>query len=49
MSEPINELRDILNEARSLTERKLLFLGWLNRRLGERGAHRFPILVGGSI
>ena len=48
MSEPINELMDILSEARSPVERKLLFLGWLNRRLGERGAQRFPILVGGS-
>ena len=48
MSEPINELRDILSEARSPVERKLLFLGWLNRRLRERGARRFPILVGGS-
>jgi hypothetical protein len=42
------ELREALLLARTSIERKLYFLGWLNRKLGELNVSDFPVLVGGS-
>jgi hypothetical protein len=42
------ELVEVLRNARSSIERKLFFLGWLNRKLEELRVHDLPILVGGS-
>jgi hypothetical protein len=44
----MEELRDVLRFTRTSIERKLYFLGWLNRKLGELGVTDFPVLVGGS-
>ncbi|MDR2178941.1 MAG: hypothetical protein LBP21_01405 [Synergistaceae bacterium] len=42
------ELRDALKFARTSIERKLYFLGWLNRTLEKLNVNNFPVLVGGS-
>jgi hypothetical protein len=42
------ELVEVLRNAGSSIERKLFFLGWLNRKLEELRVNNFPILVGGS-
>ena len=42
------ELRDVLRFTRSSIERKIYFLGWLNRRLAALNVNNFPVLVGGS-
>ena len=44
----MGELADVLRRAGSQIERKLYFLGWLNKKLEETGAKDFPVLVGGS-
>lgn len=44
----MSELTELLSKATSQLERKLYFLGWLNKRLKEAGAKDFPVLVGGS-
>ncbi|MDR1580575.1 MAG: UbiD family decarboxylase [Synergistaceae bacterium] len=44
----MEELRDALRFTRTSVERKLYFLGWLNRKLGELDVTDFPVLVGGS-
>ena len=41
-------LRDSLQFARTSIERKIYFLGWLNRRLAAFNVGNFPVLVGGS-
>ena len=42
------ELRNALRLAGTSIERKIYFLGWLNRRLAASNARDFPVLVGGS-
>lgn len=42
------KLRDALRLARTSVERKLYFLGWLNRTLEKLNVRDFPVLVGGS-
>jgi hypothetical protein len=42
------ELLESLKLANSDIQRKLYFLGWLNRKLVDCGIKRLPILVGGS-
>ena len=42
------ELRDVLRSAGTSIERKIYFLGWLNRRLAALSVNDFPVLVGGS-
>jgi hypothetical protein len=44
----MEELRDALRFTRTSIERKLYFLGWLNRKLSELNVTDFPVLVGGS-
>ena len=44
----LGELRDVLRSARASIERKICFLGWLNRRLAALNVNDFPVLVGGS-
>ena len=44
----MDELKSILSSAKSTIERKIFFLGWLNRQLIERGVNFLPILVGGT-
>ena len=44
----MGDLADILRRANSQIERKLYFLGWLNKKLEATGAKDFPVLVGGS-
>ncbi|MCL2011093.1 MAG: hypothetical protein FWG71_11205, partial [Synergistaceae bacterium] len=42
------ELRDVLRSAGTSIERKIYFLGWLNRKLAALNVNDFPVLVGGS-
>jgi hypothetical protein len=42
------ELRNVLRLAGTSIERKLYFLGWLNRKLAALNVNSFPVLVGGS-
>ena len=42
------ELRETLRFTRTSIERRIYFLGWLNRRLGALNVNGFPVLVGGS-
>ena len=42
------ELRDVLRSAGNSMERKIYFLGWLNRKLAALNVNDFPVLVGGS-
>jgi hypothetical protein len=42
------ELYDTLNLIGEPVERKLYFLGWLNRKLEEMNVNNYPVLVGGS-
>ena len=44
----IDELKNILEPVESPIERKLYFLGWLNRQLAALNVNDFPVLVGGS-
>ena len=42
-------LRDTLKLAGTSIERRIYFLGWLNRKLKEMDVNNFPVLVGGSV
>lgn len=44
----VDNLVDLLALAKSPLERKMFFLGWLNKRLEAQGVRDFPVLVGGS-
>jgi hypothetical protein len=44
----MTDLIEVLRNAGSSIERKLFFLGWLNRKLEELRVNDFPVLVGGS-
>ena len=48
MNTVIEDLRDALKLAGTTIERKINFLGWLNRKLKEMDVNNFPVLVGGS-
>ena len=39
------ELRDTLRFTRTSIERKIYFLGWLNRKLEALNVNGFPVLV----
>ena len=44
----LEELQDILKSVENPIERKLFFLGWLNRQLKAFNVKDFPVLAGGS-
>jgi hypothetical protein len=43
-----DELKQLLNNISGLIDRKMVFLGWLNRQLEAQNIKELPILVGGS-
>ena len=42
------ELRDLLKDVQSVTDKKLSFLAWFSNKLRECGSPMMPVLVGGS-